>query len=334
MPQLDSWLDVTFWREVVRHTAAWAIHALPALLLVLLLALAMLKVLRFLCRRVEVSLMRRSRSGDVRTVREIEKRAETLLRVFRTTGKVVIWIMVGMLALVQLGVDIAPLIAVAGVAALAIGFGAQELVRDVISGFFLLLENHIRVGDVVIVNGTCGLVEHVGLRTVTLRDESGVVHVFQNGKISALSNATKEWSAMVFDVGVAYEEDVDKVMRVMREAARELHEDRRYKASILEPLEILGVESFDERAVVVRARIKTQPTEQWQVGREYRRRLKKAFDAHGIEMPLVHRTSPRARESAPPSARARAANRAADGASGVRFEETERTPDVLVSNWR
>ncbi|WP_438023849.1 mechanosensitive ion channel family protein [Sorangium sp. So ce233] len=318
MPQIHSWLDVTFWREVLRHTVTWAIHALPAMLLILLLALALLKVLHLLCRRVDVSLRRRGRSGDVRTAREMEKRSDTLLGVFRTTGKVVVWVMVVMLVLVQLGVNVAPLIVGAGIAGLAIGFGAQELVRDVISGFFLLLENHIRVGDMVVVNGTRGLVEHVGLRTVTLRDESGVVHVFQNGKINALSNMTKEWSAMVFDVGVAYKEDVDKVMRVMREAGRELHEDRRYKASILEPLEILGVESFDDRAVVVRARIKTQPTEPWQIGREYRRRLKKAFDAHGIEMPLPHRTIHWAHERAPSRADARAAN----GASGARFEET------------
>lgn len=318
MPQIHSWLDVTFWREVLRHTVTWAIHALPGMLLILLVALALLKVLNLLCRRVDVSLRRRGRSGDVRTAREMEKRSDTLLGVFRTTGKVVVWVMVVMLVLVQLGVDVAPLLVGAGIAGLAIGFGAQELVRDVISGFFLLLENHIRVGDMVVVNGTGGLVEHVGLRTVTLRDESGVVHVFQNGKIDALSNMTREWSAVVFDVGVAYKEDVDKVMRVMREAGRELQDDRRYKASILEPLEILGVESFDDRAVVVRARIKTQPTEPWQIGREYRRRLKKAFDAHGIEMPLPHRTIHWAHERAPSRADARAAN----GASGARFEET------------
>ncbi|WP_437955951.1 mechanosensitive ion channel family protein [Sorangium sp. So ce119] len=321
MPQIHSWLDVTFWREVLRRTVAWAIHALPAMLLILLLALALLKVLQLLCRRVDVSLRRRGRSGDVRTAREMEKRSDTLLGVFRTTGKVVVWVMVVMLFLVQLGVDVAPLLVGAGIAGLAIGFGAQELVRDVISGFFLLLENHIRVGDMVIVNGTGGLVEHVGLRTVTLRDESGVVHVFQNGKINALSNMTREWSATVFDVGVASEEDVDKVMRVMREAGRELQEDRRYKASILEPLEILGVESFDGRAVIVRARIKTQPTEPWQIGREYRRRLKRAFDAHGIEMPLTHRTIQGAHERAPSRADVRAAN-GASGANGARFEET------------
>ncbi|WP_437581547.1 mechanosensitive ion channel family protein [Sorangium sp. So ce887] len=320
MPQLDSWLDITFWPDVLRRTVAWAIHALPAVLLIVVLALVLLKVLHFLCRRVEVSLMRRGRSGDVKTVREIEKRSDTLLGIFRTTGKVVIWIVVAMLLLVQLGVDIAPLIAGAGIAGLAIALGAQELVRDVISGFFLLLENHLRVGDVVVVNGTGGLVEQVGLRTVTLRDESGVVHVFQNGKINALSNMTREWSAVMFNVAVAYTEDVDRVMRVMREVAHELHEDRRYKASLLEPLELFGVESFDEQAVVVRARIKTQPAEQWQVGREYRRRLKKAFDAHGIEMPLAHRTVHAAQAKPPSRADARAANGAPDGASGARFE--------------
>ncbi|WP_437821254.1 mechanosensitive ion channel family protein [Sorangium sp. So ce1078] len=320
MPQLDSWLDVTFWPDVLRRTVVWAVHALPAVLLILVLALVLLKVLHFLCRRVEVSLKRCGRSGDVKTVREIEKRSETLLGIFRTTGKVVVWIVVTMLLLVQLGVAIAPLIAVAGIAGLAVALGARELVRDVISGFFLLLENNVRVGDVVAVNGTGGLVEDVGLRTITLRDESGVVHVFQNGKINALANMTKEWSAVVFNVAVAHDEDVDRVMRVMREVAREVQADRRFKASILEPLELFGVESFDEQAVVVRARIKTQPAEQWQVGREYRRRLKKAFDAHGVEMPLAHRTNHAVQAAPPPRADARAANGAPDGASGARFE--------------
>ncbi|WP_437616894.1 mechanosensitive ion channel domain-containing protein [Sorangium sp. So ce834] len=320
MPQLDSWLDVTSWRDVLRRAVAWVIHALPTALLLLFVTLVLLKGLHLLCRRVEVSLMRRSRSGDVKSVREIEKRSEALLGIIRTTGRVVIGVVVAMILLVQLGVDIAPLLVAAGIAGLAIALGAQELVRDVISGFFLLLENHLRPGDVVIVNGTSGVVEHIGLRTVSLRDDAGVVHVFQNGKIDALSNTTKEWSAVMFDVAVATTEDVDRAMRVMREVARELQEDRRYKASLLEPLELLGVESFDERAVVVRARIKTQPAEQWRVGREYRRRLAKAFGAHGIEMPPVDRTSHAAQAKPPPRADARAANGAASGESGARLE--------------
>lgn len=321
MPQFDSWLHVTSWREVLRHTAEWAIHALPAVLLILVLALVLLKVLRFLCRRVEVSLMRRARRGDTKTVREIEKHAETLLHLFRTTGKAVIGITVTLLFLAQIGVNVAPLLVVAGGAGLAIGLGAQELVRDVISGFFLLFENHVRVGDVVVVNGTSGVIEHIGLRTLTLRDEAGVVHIFQNGKINGLSNTTSAWSAVVFDVEVASKEDADKVMRVMREVGHELQEDRRYKASILEPLEVLGVESFDERALVVRARIKTQPAEQWQIGREYRRRLKRAFDAHGVEMPSPHQRISWGEPSPPVKVHVRAAGGASDRTNGSRIDE-------------
>ncbi|AUX21592.1 mechanosensitive ion channel protein MscS [Sorangium cellulosum] len=321
MPQIDSWLNSTSWQEVARRTAEWAIHALPAVLLILVLALVLLKALRFLCRRMEVSLMRRARCGDAKTVREIEKHSEALLHLFRTSGRVVIGITVSLLLLGQIGVDVAPLLVAVGVAGLTVGLGAQELVRDVISGFFLLLESHVRVGDVVIVDGTGGLVEHIGLRTLTLRDESGVVHIFQNGKIGSLANTTREWSAMVFDVGVATREDVDKVMRVMREVAHELEEDRRYKANIVEPPEVLGVESFDDRAVIVRARIKTQPAEQWQIGREYRRRLKKAFDAHGIEMPSPHRRLSWGEASPPVKVNVRASSGVSDRANGARMDE-------------
>ena len=169
-------------------------------------------------------------------------------------------------------------------------FGAQELVRDFISGFFMLIENQVRKGDVAIVNGTGGLVEQVGLRTITLRDLSGVVHVFQNGKISSLSNMTKEWSAMVFDIGVAYKEDTDKVSEVMKQVSAEMMADEKYAQYILEPIEIFGVDEFGDSAVMIKGRLKTKPIQQWLIGREYRRRLKKAFDAQGIEIPFPHQT--------------------------------------------
>jgi small conductance mechanosensitive channel len=198
--------------------------------------------------------------------------------------------MVTLLLLRKVGVDVAPLIAGLGIAGLAVGFGAQELVRDVISGFFILLENQIRNGDVAVVNGTGGLVESMNIRTITLRDLSGVVHVFQNGKINSLSNMTKGWSAMVFDVGVAYKEDTDQVAKIMREVGEELRADSAFADKIIEPMEILGVDAFADSAVVVKGRIKTKPIQQWAVGREYRARLKKAFDAQGIEIPFPHRT--------------------------------------------
>ena len=156
--------------------------------------------------------------------------------------------------------------------------------------FFILMENQVRTGDVAIINGTGGLVERIEVRTITLRDLSGVVHIFQNGKINTLSNMTKEWSAIVFDIGVAYKEDTDKVVEVIKEVAAELQEDPEFKSKILEPIEVMGVDQFADSSVVIKARIKTKPITQWAVGREYRRRLKKAFDSKNIEIPFPHTT--------------------------------------------
>jgi small conductance mechanosensitive channel len=229
-------------------------------------------------------------SGTEIDTTEMEKRIDTLLKILRSMIKIIVWLMTGMLILRKIGIDIAPIIAGAGIVGLAIGFGAQELVRDFISGFFMLLENQIRNGDVAIINGTGGLVEHVGMRTIVLRDLSGVVHIFQNGKINTLSNMTKNWSGMVFDIGVAYKEDTDRVVDVIQQVADEQRADPDFKNKILEPIEIFGVDQFGDSAVVIKARFKTKPIEQWAVGREFRRRLKKAFDDQGIEIPFPHRT--------------------------------------------
>jgi small conductance mechanosensitive channel len=171
-----------------------------------------------------------------------------------------------------------------------VGFGAQNLIRDLISGFFLVLEDQVRVGDVAIVNGTGGLVEAITFRTILLRDLSGVVHVFENGTINTLANMTKEWSGYLMDIGVAYKEDTDQVVAVMRRVDEELRQDPVLGPMILEPIEIFGVDDFAESAVIIKARLKTRPIEQWSVGREYRRRLKKAFDAEGIEIPFPQRS--------------------------------------------
>jgi len=235
-------------------------------------------------------MLKHMESGTDLDTNEIEKRLDTLLSIMRSIIKIIVWLMIGMLILRKIGIDIAPIIAGAGIAGLAVGFGAQELVRDFISGFFMLLENQIREGDVAIVNGTGGLVERVGLRTIVLRDLSGVVHIFQNGKINTLSNMTKKWSGMVFDIGVAYKEDTDKVVKVIRQVAEKLGADPDFTNKILEPIEIFGVDQFGDSAVIIKARFKTKPIEQWGVGREFRRRLKKAFDEQGIEIPFPHRT--------------------------------------------
>lgn len=287
---MKEFFSTEFWKLAVERASEWLITTLPSLLLVVVLAFVVLKVVGFLLKRVRALMLTRAEKEARSGTSETQKRIETLLGILGTTIRIVVWLMIGMVLLRELGVDIAPLIAGAGIAGLAIGFGAQELVRDFLSGFFVLLENQIRLGDVAIINGTGGVVEHIGLRTTTLRDLSGVVHVFQNGKINTLSNMTKEWSAMVFDIGVAYKEDTDRVVEVMRAVAEELRGDEPYRDNILEPLEVMGVDKFDDSAVIVKARLKTRPIQQWSVGREYRRRLKKAFDREGIEIPFPHRT--------------------------------------------
>jgi small conductance mechanosensitive channel len=268
----------------------WAIKTLPSILLILLLAIFGLSALGFLLKKLRGFLLVRFDKNQDIDVKEAEKRIDTLLGIVTMSARTVIWAMIILLLLRKLGIDIAPLIAGAGIIGLAVGFGAQELVRDVISGFFILLEDQVRTGDVAIINGTGGLVETIGLRTITLRDLSGVVHIFQNGKINSLSNMTKEWSGMVFDIGVAYKENTDRVVEIIKNVAEELRSDPEFQDKINEPIEVFGVDAFADSAVVIKARFKTKPIMQWAVGREYRRRLKKAFDEQGIEIPFPHRT--------------------------------------------
>ncbi|MDZ7795868.1 MAG: mechanosensitive ion channel family protein [Candidatus Marinimicrobia bacterium] len=218
------------------------------------------------------------------------KRIDTLMNILKAITKIVLWAVFLMIFLEKFGLNIGPIIASAGIIGLAVGFGAQELVRDFISGFFIILENQIRRGDVAIINGTGGLVEKIELRTVTLRDFSGNTHVFQNGKISTISNMTKDWSAMVFDIGVAYKEDVQKVMDIMKKTGDELQNDVDFKDKIIEPIEVFGLDKFADSAIVIKARLKTQPIMQWSVGREYRKRLKYEFDKQNIEIPFPHTT--------------------------------------------
>ena len=259
------------------------------ILLITLIAWGVLTAAKIALQRLEAALIDRGEAeGDIPT--EAAKRAETLARLLRQGIVILIWLMAVLVILRELGVEIAPILASAGVAGLAIGFGAQNLVRDVIAGFFFILENQVRVGDVAVVNGTGGLVERMNFRTIVLRDLSGIVHVFPNGTIATLSNLTREWSAYVFDIGVAYKEDVDRVMEIMREVGRELRADQVFGPLMLADVEVFGVDDFADSAVVIKGRLRTKPIKQWDVGREYRRRLKKAFDAQGIEIPFPHRS--------------------------------------------
>src|SRR5688572_28847595 len=216
---------------------------------------------------------------------ERTKRAQTIGRIVRKTLSIVITTMGVLMILRELDIDITPVLTGAGIAGLAVGFGAQTLVRDVLSGFFLIFEDQIRVGDVAVVNGQGGLVEEVNLRTLVLRDEKGSVHIFPNGEVKTLANMSKDFSYYVITVGVAYDADVDRAIEAMRDAAASLLEDPAFKPHILEPLDVFGVDAFEPGQLVVKARIKTVPLKQWVVGRELRKRIARIFTDRGIHMP-------------------------------------------------
>ncbi len=228
------------------------------------------------------------RHGDA-TNGELEKRATTLGSIFRRTLSLLLWAGALATCLKEAGFDIGPILAGAGVIGLAVGFGAQNLVRDTISGLFILIENQIRVNDVAIINGTGGMVEEINLRTTVLRSEDGTVHVFPNGAITSLSNMTREYSYYVFEISVSYNEDTDRVAAVVKEIADGMLREEEYASCILAPLEVFGVDRFGESAVVIKARIKTLPIKQWFVGREMNRRIKKRFDELGIVIPFPQR---------------------------------------------
>jgi len=224
--------------------------------------------------------------SDPSTMSEAEKRAKTLGKIINSAGFVLVVGIAVMMILSEFNINIMPIITGAGIAGLAVGFGAQNLVRDVISGFFLILEDQIRVGDVAKINGTGGTVEAIKLRTRILRDVYGTVHIFPNGEIKAVANMTKEFSYYVINLGVAYKENVDEVMDTLSVIGNELIQDPNFRPYILNPLEIFGVDDFGESQVTIKIRIKTKPLKQWAVGRELRRRIKNTFDAKGIEIPF------------------------------------------------
>ena len=215
-------------------------------------------------------------------------RIETLGNVFRYIFSVIITIVAGMLMLSELGISIAPILATAGVAGIAIGFGAQSLIKDYFNGFFLLLEDQIRQGDVVNVAGIGGLVEEITLRHVKLRDYDGNVHYIPNGQITTVTNMSREFAFSVIDVRVANRQNVDEVMALMQDIAKRLRENPAFKDKIIEDLEMAGVEKLEDTASIVRGRIKVKPLAQWDVKREFLRMLKTAFEEHHIESPYPH----------------------------------------------
>ena len=283
----DLWSEEA--RQLVVDFLARASQSALRIVVVLLVAYLGVRVVRGAIDKLRSALVRAGEKSE-RIPGSASKRVSTLTGMLTTLATVVVWSVAIVICLDQMGFDVTPILAGAGILGLAVGFGAQNIVRDLISGFFMVMENQVRVGDVAIVNGTGGLVESITFRTIVLRDLAGVVHVFPNGTISTLANMTKEWSAYVIAVGVAYKEDTDRVVEVMKKVDEDLRSDPDYGNVILGPIEVFGVDDFRESEVTIKARLRTQPIQQWTVGREYRRRLKKAFDAEGIEIPFPHRS--------------------------------------------
>lgn len=240
-----------------------------------------------MCNALSAYLLRERRG---RWEKELTQKQKTLIPVIQTAINIAVAFVGGIIILDRLGVNTTPILAGAGIVGLAVGFGSQTLVKDLINGLFILFEESIRVGDWARVGNQGGMVESVGLRTVKLRDINGTVHVIPNSTIDSLSNYSKVFSRTVMDIGIAYREDVDEVMEILKELGEELQRDPEYGPSILEPLEILGLDRFEDSAVIIRARFKTQPLKQWGVKREFYRRMKRVFDERGIEIPFPHQT--------------------------------------------
>jgi len=273
--------------KIITDIVNWLLYDFTYILISLVVVIVLIWLLNAISRNLEKVILKRS---DALHDKEAQKRVKTLMSIGRGIMRLILWAIFALILLKRIGIEIGPIIASAGIAGIAIGFGAQELIRDFLAGFFVLLDNQIRTDDIVVINGTTGVVEKIELRTIRLRDHSGVVHIFQHGKINTLSNMTKEWSALVFEIGVAYKEDVDTVIAIMKSVGEDLEKDSRFSGNILEPISILGVEQLANSSIQLKVRIKTQTGEQWQTRREYMRRLKYAFDKNGIEIPFPHTT--------------------------------------------
>jgi moderate conductance mechanosensitive channel len=280
---LQAWgLDVVAWlrSELVGRAAG----SLASILLVVVIATVIWEL-------ASAAIERALGIGVPDRQAQVSARLRTLLPLVRSTVLIAIATVAGFIALSQLGIDIAPLLAGAGIIGIAVGFGSQALVKDVINGMFVLLENTLAVGEVVDVgSGHAGVVEAITIRTIKLRDAAGSVHTVPFSNVNAVTNLTRDFSFYVLDVGVAYEEDTDRVVAALQEIDADMRADPAFAPLMLEPIQIWGVDRFADSSVVVRARLKTKPIQQWNVGREFNRRMKHAFDAQGISFPYPHRT--------------------------------------------
>jgi len=225
--------------------------------------------------------------GDKYSSREAEvKRENTLIEIFTWATRILVWITIGMMVLQEFGLPIGPLIASAGIIGLAFGFGGQYLIRDLITGFFLILENQYRIGDFVYINGVKGVVEQISLRLTTLRDPDGTVHYIPHGEITLVSNAAKEFANINLDIGVAYNTDMDVLIETINQVGMDLKNDKQFGKDITKVPSFIRVQDFADSAILIKIQGETKAMRQWDITGELRLRLKKAFDEKGIEIPF------------------------------------------------
>jgi len=278
---MNDLLSTKPWMMLQAWIGANSVHAIR-ILAILVVAFV---VLRFI--RAFVPRLREHIAGRQESI-EDAKRIQTLLRVAHYLLTASTLAVAVLLVLGEVGISLAPILGAAGVVGIAVGFGAQTLVKDYVSGFLLLLENQIRVGDAVEISGKSGIVEEVTLRFIRLRDFGGNVHFIPNNTIGVITNSSLGFAYAVLDVGIAYGSDIEVSMQVMRDVDESMREDASFAGKILKPLEIAGVDQWADSSVMIKARIQVKPLEQWHVRREYLKRLKIAFDAKGVEIPFPH----------------------------------------------
>jgi moderate conductance mechanosensitive channel len=271
--------------EILKLDAAELIRKLLQVGLIWLLSWAAIRVVRVIAGRIE----RAVEDGDDTRLTEAEQRGHTISQLLRSVGRV-FFVVLALLLSLNVFVNIAPVLAGAGILGLAVSFGAQSLVKDVIAGFFFLIEGQFAVGDVIEIGGKSGVVERMTLRVVMLRDVNGTLHIIPNGQVSIVSNMTRTWSRAVVDVGVAYGTAVDRALEVFRDEAGRFAADPAWRGQLDGPPEVAGVNDLADSQVTVRTLLRTVPGKQWAVAREFRRRIKNRLDQEGIEIPFPQRT--------------------------------------------
>ncbi len=285
--------DTTDTREWLKDFGAgvgeWARERVLKVLLILGAGWLLMRVSRKAVPQVVGGFIARQARPDAQR-EELQKREKTLEGALVGIIQAFLVLIAAFMVLSELGLNIAPLLAAAGIAGIAIGLGAQALIRDILSGMFILLEDQYRVGDVVIIGGHGGMVEEVTLRRTVLRDLEFVVHVISNSEIRDVKNLTKEKSRVKIDVPVAYKEDLDRCFKVINRVGEEIAKDPKWAPLITERLQALRVDDFGESAIMIRVLGQTLPLRQWDVAGEFRLRIKRAFDEEGIEIPFPHRT--------------------------------------------